>query len=53
MTDKLFSVADIPRRKFLELGLKGGLALAASPALAALRPLRPGPRPGRRSPSRT
>lgn len=33
MTDKLFSVADIPRRRFLELGLKGGLALAASPAL--------------------
>jgi len=33
MTDKLYSVADIPRRRFLELGLKGGLALAASPAL--------------------
>ncbi len=33
MTDKLFSVEDIPRRKFLELGLKGGIALAATPAL--------------------
>jgi len=33
MTDKLFSVDDIPRRRFLELGLKGGIALAASPSL--------------------
>jgi TldD protein len=33
MTNKLFSVEDIPRRKFLELGLKGGIALAAVPAL--------------------
>jgi TldD protein len=28
-----YYVADIPRRKFLELGLKGGLALAATPLL--------------------
>ncbi len=28
----LFHVRDIPRRRFLELGLKGGLALAAAPA---------------------
>jgi TldD protein len=27
------SVRDIPRRRFLELGLKGGLVLAATPAL--------------------
>ncbi|MGZ5479095.1 MAG: TldD/PmbA family protein [Candidatus Aminicenantales bacterium] len=33
MTNKLFSVEDIPRRKFLELSLKGGIALAAAPAL--------------------
>ena len=33
MTDKLFSVEDIPRRRFLELGLKGGIALAAAPSL--------------------
>lgn len=28
-----FSVHDIPRRKFLSLGVKGGIALAAAPAL--------------------
>lgn len=28
-----YSVEDIPRRKFLELGLKGGIALAATPTL--------------------
>jgi TldD protein len=28
-----YIVRDIPRRRFLELGLKGGLALAATPAL--------------------
>lgn len=33
MTNTLFSVEDIPRRRFLELGLKGGIALAAAPAL--------------------
>jgi len=33
MTSKLFSVEDIPRRKFPELSLKGGLALAATPPL--------------------
>jgi len=34
MTDRPFFVEDMPRRRFLELGLKGGLALAAAPALA-------------------
>ncbi len=33
MTNRFFSVEDIPRRRFLELGLKGGIALAVSPAL--------------------
>ena len=33
MTNKLFSVDDIPRRRFLELGIKGGIALAAAPSL--------------------
>src|SRR5512136_713707 len=33
MTKTLYSVDDIPRRRFLELSLKGGLALAATPAL--------------------
>ena len=33
MTNKLFSVEDMPRRKFLELSLKGGIALAAAPAM--------------------
>ncbi len=33
MTNKLFSVEDIPRRRFLELGIKGGIALAAAPSL--------------------
>src|SRR5512142_2827436 len=33
MTNTLFSVEDIPRRRFLELGLKGGIALAAAPTL--------------------
>lgn len=33
MSHKTIFVTDIPRRKFLELGLKGGAALAASPAL--------------------
>lgn len=33
MTKTLFSVEDIPRRRFLELGLKGGIALAAAPSL--------------------
>ena len=33
MNSKGFFVEDIPRRKFLELGLKGGAALAAAPAL--------------------
>jgi len=28
-----YAVEDIPRRRFLELGLKGGLALAAAPSL--------------------
>ena len=28
-----YSVEDIPRRKFLELSLKGGVALAATPSL--------------------
>jgi TldD protein len=46
MKNTLFSVEDIPRRKFLELGLKGGLALAATPsllrgALAGQAPARP------------
>ena len=47
MTNKLFSVEDIPRRKFLELGLKGGIALAATPALlrGALAGQAPSPRP--------
>jgi TldD protein len=33
MTNKFFSVEDIPRRRFLELGLKGGIALATLPSL--------------------
>ena len=33
MNPKRFFVEDMPRRRFLELGLKGGAALAASPAL--------------------
>jgi TldD protein len=33
MSFKHYSVEDIPRRKFLELSLKGGLAMAATPAL--------------------
>ncbi|MGB8953269.1 MAG: TldD/PmbA family protein [Candidatus Aminicenantales bacterium] len=33
MKSKNFLVADIPRRKFIELSLKGGVALAATPAL--------------------
>jgi len=33
MTRRSFGVGDIPRRKFLEMGVKGGLALAATPAL--------------------
>jgi TldD protein len=33
MSFKSVFVEDIPRRKFLELGLKGGVALAAAPAL--------------------
>ena len=28
-----FSVRDIPRRKFLEISMKGGIAVAATPAL--------------------
>ncbi len=33
MTIKSYFVEDIPRRKFLEMSLKGGVALAATPAL--------------------
>jgi TldD protein len=33
MKNIVFSVEDIPRRRFLELSLKGGLALAATPTL--------------------
>lgn len=33
MTDQRLFVNDIPRRRFLELGLKGGIALAAAPSL--------------------
>src|SRR4030067_2904099 len=33
MTNKLFSVEDIPRRRFLELGIKEGTAMAAAPSL--------------------
>jgi TldD protein len=33
MTKALFAVDDIPRRKFLEIGLKGGIALATVPGL--------------------
>ena len=33
MTRRSFFVGDLPRRKFLEMGVKGGLALAATPAL--------------------
>jgi TldD protein len=33
MTDPRLFVNDIPRRRFLELGLKGGIALAAAPSL--------------------
>lgn len=33
MNVKRYFVEDIPRRKFLEISLKGGLALAATPAL--------------------
>ncbi|MDH7513444.1 MAG: TldD/PmbA family protein [Clostridiales bacterium] len=33
MKSKFYLVEDIPRRKFLELSLKGGLALASTPAL--------------------
>ena len=42
---KGYFVEDIPRRKFLELSLKGGLALAATPAL--LRNLLAGQAPAR------
>jgi len=33
MNEKKYFVRDIPRRKFLELSMKGGLLVAASPAL--------------------
>ena len=33
MNHQHYSVADIPRRKFLELSLKGGVAVAATPGL--------------------
>lgn len=33
MALKKYFVSDIPRRKFLELGFKGGVAMAATPAL--------------------
>jgi len=33
MTKSIYAVEDIPRRRFLELGLKGGIALAAVPGL--------------------
>ncbi len=33
MTSPRYYVRDIPRRRFLEVGLKGGLALAATPVL--------------------
>ncbi len=33
MNSKFYLVRDIPRRKFLELSLKGGLALVSTPAL--------------------
>lgn len=33
MSIKSYFVSDIPRRKFLEMGLKGGAAIAATPAL--------------------
>jgi TldD protein len=33
MTGRSFFAGDLPRRKFLEMGVKGGLALAATPAL--------------------
>jgi len=33
MTIPLYSVEDIPRRRFLELSLKGGVAIAAAPSL--------------------
>ncbi|MBP7706020.1 MAG: TldD/PmbA family protein [Candidatus Aminicenantes bacterium] len=35
MTHRVFSVDDIPRRRFLELGIKGGIALAAAPSLVS------------------
>ncbi len=33
MSIKKYFVEDIPRRKFLELGLKGGVAVAAAPSM--------------------
>lgn len=33
MKDPVFYVRDIPRRKFIEIGMKGGLLIAATPAL--------------------
>jgi TldD protein len=33
MTNSFYSVEDIPRRRFLELGIKGGIVLAAAPSL--------------------
>ena len=33
MNEKKYFVRDIPRRKFLEMSMKGGLIIAASPAL--------------------
>ena len=45
MKNDFFGVEDMPRRRFLELGLKGGLALAATPAL--MRCARTGQAPSR------
>ena len=33
MNEKKYFVRDIPRRKFLEMSMKGGLLVAATPAL--------------------
>lgn len=33
MKDPVFYVRDIPRRKFIEMGIKGGLLIAATPAM--------------------
>ena len=33
MSIKKYFVADIPRRKFLEMGLKGGVVVAAAPSM--------------------